>query len=107
MSRAGSFHFPDLRKILPALKHKHMAAPTDPNDVAPLLRAVDAFEGSFIVKCALQLAPLVFVRPGEVRKAEWSEIDLDSTTWIIPAEKMKTRTEAPITRQHSLLNAGK
>ena len=81
----------DLRKILPALKHKHMAAPTDPKEVAPLLRAVDAFEGSFIVKCALQLAPLVFVRPGELRKAEWSEIDLDAAIWSIPAEKMKMK----------------
>lgn len=81
----------DLRKILPTVKYTHMAAPTDPKEVTPLLRAIDAFEGSYIVKCALQLAPLVFVRPGELRKAEWSEFDLEAATWNIPAEKMKMR----------------
>jgi integrase len=81
----------ELKGALAPVKFGHMAAPTDPKDVAPLLRAVDAFEGSFIVKCALQLAPLVFVRPGELRKAEWSEIDLDAAIWSIPAEKMKMK----------------
>jgi integrase len=91
----------DLRKILPTVKYTHMAAPTDPKEVTPLLRAIDAFEGSFIVKCALQLAPLVFVRPGELRKAEWSEFDLDAATWNIPAEKMKMRQPhlVPLSRQ--------
>ena len=68
----------DLRGALPPVKGGHMAAPTDPKDVAPLLRAIDGFEGSFVVKCAMQLAPMLFVRPGELRAAEWSEIDLDS-----------------------------
>lgn len=91
----------DLRKILPTVKYTHMAAPTDPKQVTPLLRAIDAFEGSFIVKCALQLAPLVFVRPGELRKAEWAEIDLEAATWNIPAEKMKMRQAhlVPLSRQ--------
>jgi len=91
----------DLRKILPTVKHSHMSAPTDPKDVAPLLRAIDAFEGSFIVKCALRIAPLVFVRPGELRKAEWSEFDLDAATWNIPAEKMKMKQPhiVPLSRQ--------
>jgi len=79
----------DLRKILPTVKYTHMAAPTDPRQVTPLLRAIDDFQGSFIVKCALRLAPILFVRPGELRKAEWSEIDLDLATWNIPGEKMK------------------
>ena len=79
----------DLRKILPTVKHTHMAAPTDPKEVSPLLRAIDGFAGSFVVKCALQIAPLVFVRPGELRKAEWSEFDLEAATWKIPPEKMK------------------
>ena len=96
-----------MRKILPALKHKHMAAPTDPKDVAPLLRAVDAFEVSFIVKCALQLAPLLVVRPGELRKAEWSEIDFDAAIWSIPSEKMETRTDASTIGRRFVLNAGK
>jgi hypothetical protein len=86
----------DLRKILPTVKYTHMAAPTNPTEVTPLLRAIDAFEGSFIVKCALQLAPLVFVRPGELRKAEWSEFDLDAATWNIPAEKMKMRQHSKV-----------
>lgn len=81
----------DLRKILPAVKNNHMAAPTDPKQATPLLRAIDAFEGSYVVKCALQLAPLVFVRPGELRQAEWSEIDFDKAEWNIPAEKMKMK----------------
>jgi integrase len=91
----------DLRKILPTVKYTHMAAPTDPKEVTPLLRAIDAFEGSYIVKCALQLAPLVFVRPGELRKAEWSEFDLEAATWNIPAEKMKMRQAhlVPLSKQ--------
>ena len=54
-----------------------------------------------MVKCALRLAPLVFVRPGELRKAEWAEFDLDEGTWRIPAERMKMRTEhfVPLSRQ--------
>ena len=79
----------DLAGALPPVKYTHMAAPTDPKEVAPLLRAIDGFAGSFIVKCAMQLAPLVFVRPGELRHAEWSEIDLDAAEWRIPGSKMK------------------
>jgi integrase len=81
----------DFREVLPTVKPKHMAAPTEPKKVAELLRAIDSFSGSFIVKCALQLAPLLFCRPGELRHAEWKEIDFDSATWNIPAEKMKLR----------------
>ena len=79
----------DLRGALPPVKNKNFAAPTDPKKVAPLLRAIDGFEGSFVVKCAMQLAPLLFVRPGELRHAEWSEIDLEAAEWNIPAAKMK------------------
>jgi integrase len=81
----------DFREVLPTVKPKHMAAPTDPKKVAELIRAIDTFSGSFIVKCALQLAPLLFCRPGELRHAEWREIDIDSAAWSIPAEKMKLR----------------
>ncbi len=81
----------DFREVLPTVKPKHMAAPTDPKEVAPLLRAIDGFTGSFIVKCAMQLAPLLFCRPGELRHAEWKEIDLDRAIWSIPAEKMKLK----------------
>ncbi len=90
-----------LRGVLPTVKNKHMAAPTDPKEVAPLLRAIDGFTGSFIVKCAMQLAPLLFVRPGELRQAEWSEIDLEAAEWNISAEKMKMRVAhlVPLSRQ--------
>ncbi len=80
-----------LQGILRPIKHKHMAAPTEPKAVAQLLRAIDGFSGSFVVRCALQLAPMAFVRPGELRKAEWSEIDFDKAEWSIPAHKMKMR----------------
>lgn len=91
----------DLRGALPPVKNGHHAAPTDPKAVAPLLRAIDEFQGSFVVKCALQLAPILFVRPGELRAAEWSEIDLESAEWNIPAEKMKMKIAhlVPLCRQ--------
>ena len=81
----------DLKGALPPVKNGHHAAPTDPKAVAPLLRAIDGFTGSFVVKCAMQLAPILFVRPGELRAAEWSEIDFEAAEWNIPAEKMKMK----------------
>lgn len=81
----------DLKGALPPVKNGHHAAPTDPKSVAPLLRAIDEFQGSYVVKCALQLAPLLFVRPGELRAAEWSEVDIDAAEWNIPASKMKMK----------------
>jgi integrase len=81
----------DLRGALPPAGGKHHAAMTDPKEVAELLRAIDGFKGTFHVKCALQLAPLLFVRPGELRQMEWSEIDLAEAQWTIPAEKMKMK----------------
>jgi len=81
----------DLRGALPQPAEKHHAAITDPKEVAPLLRAIDGYQGGFVVKCALRLAPMFFVRPGELRQAEWAEIDLDERVWNIPAHKMKMR----------------
>lgn len=81
----------DLKGALPPAKERHLAAITDPKEVGPLLRAIDGYQGHFVVKCALRLAPLLFVRPGELRHAEWAEIDLEGGTWEIPAHKMKTR----------------
>lgn len=81
----------DLKGALTPLKTRHHAAITDPKEVAELLRAIDGYKGSFVVKCALQLAPLVFVRPGELRQAEWTEIDFEMAEWNIPAERMKMR----------------
>jgi integrase len=81
----------DLRGALTPPKSRHMASLTNPNDIAGLLRAIDTYRGSFVTLCALKLAPLLFVRPGELRHAEWSEIDLDRAEWRIPAEKMKMK----------------
>jgi len=81
----------DLRGALPQPQEKHMAAITEPAKVAELLRAIDGYQGSFVVQCALKIAPLVFVRPGELRHAEWSEIDFENAEWNIPAGKMKMK----------------
>jgi integrase len=80
----------DLRGALPPARSKHLAAITEPEKVAGLLRAIDGYEGSFVTKCALRLAPLLFVRPGELRHMEWSEISLEGEEWSIPGDKMKT-----------------
>ncbi|BCS86831.1 tyrosine-type recombinase/integrase [Pseudodesulfovibrio sediminis] len=75
--------------IPPSRKVKHHASITDPNKIKTLLRAIDAFDGTLVVHCALRLAPLLFVRPGELRNAEWEEVDLKGKEWRIPEEKMK------------------
>lgn len=78
-----------------------MATITNPEKIGELLRAIAGYEGHFITKCALQFAPLVFVRPGELRHAEWREISFDTAEWKIPAEKMKMRNPhiVPLSRQ--------
>lgn len=81
----------DLKGALPPAKRNHLAAITEPEKIGCLLRAIDGYEGSFITKCALKLASMLFVRPGELRHMEWSEIDLDTEGWNIPAEKMKMK----------------
>jgi integrase len=72
-------------------KHTHRATITDPTRIGELLRSFDGFTGQFTTQCALKLAPLVFVRPGELRKAEWSEFDLEGAIWRIPGERMKMK----------------
>lgn len=91
----------ELRGYLPAANKKHLSAITDPPEVAKLMRAIDSYSGSLVTRAALRLAPLVFVRPGELRRAEWSEIDLDRAEWNIPAEKMKMKHAhlVPLSRQ--------
>lgn len=84
---------PDLKGALMPIKKKHFAAITDPKDVGELLRAIDGYEGSPVVKAALRLAPLFFVRPGELRCARWQEFDFENARWIIPAERMKIKTQ--------------
>ena len=81
----------DLRGALSTVKGTHLASITEPTAVGGLLRACDAYQGSFVTKCALRLAPLVFVRPGELRNAEWAEINLERAEWNIPAVRMKMR----------------
>jgi integrase len=90
---------PDLRGALRPVLVEHMAAITDPRRVGELLRSIGAYKGMPIMRAALQLAPLVFVRPGELRKAEWVEVDIDAAEWRIPAERMKR------TRQQKLSGA--
>jgi len=81
----------DLRGAIPPVKKRHLASITNPKQIGTLLRALKDYNGHLITKCALRLAPLVFVRPGELRQAEWSEINFESAEWRIPAEKMKMR----------------
>jgi len=83
----------DLRGALSAVPEAHYAAITDPKEAARLLRAIDAYDGHAYAIAALKLAPLVFVRPGELRAAEWSEMDLDAAEWRIPGSKMKMRQD--------------
>ncbi|MDR1085964.1 MAG: integrase arm-type DNA-binding domain-containing protein [Deltaproteobacteria bacterium] len=80
----------DLKGALKTPKKRHYPSLTKPQDLKRLLLAIDEYHGSRTVKAALQLAPLVFTRPGELRHAEWAEIDLENREWKIPARKMKT-----------------
>jgi integrase len=83
----------DLRGAIPPAKRTHHRSITDPDTIGALLRAMDYYPGSFVTRCALKLAPLVFVRPGELRKWEWKEIDFENSEWRIPPERMKMREQ--------------
>lgn len=91
----------DLKGALQSPKTKHYPAITEPKAFGELLRAIGSFNGTPTVTTALQLAPLVFVRPGELRHMEWQEIDLGKAQWVIPAEKMKMRQShiVPLSKQ--------
>jgi integrase len=91
----------DLRGALASRKPKHLAAIIDSKRVGQLLRAIDGYEGQPATMFALMIAPHVFVRPGELRKAEWREVDLSAGIWRIDAEKMKGRREhvVPLSNQ--------
>ena len=89
----------DLKGALPATTVKHMAAFTEPKDVAELLRAFDAFNGTLTVQCAIKLAPLVFVRPSELRMAKWADIDLEAGKWQYLVSKTKTDHLVPLSTQ--------
>jgi integrase len=91
----------DLRGALSPVQTINRAAIIEPKKVGELLRAIDGYQGSFIVKCALKLAPLFFVRPGELRNAEWEEISFENAEWNIPASKMKMKEQhlVPLSQQ--------
>lgn len=86
-SRAVSDPCRDLRGALSPRKEKHLAAITDPKKIPELLNAIHGYQGGLVVRCALRLAPLVFVRPGELRSARWADFDLEAAEWRFNASK--------------------
>ena len=89
----------DLRGAIPSGRTRHMASMTEPEDVAQLMKAIQGFKGSLTVQIALKLAPLVFVRPGELRRARWADIDLDAKEWRYMVTKTKTEHLVPLSTQ--------
>lgn len=91
----------DLRGALKTPKKTHYAAITEPKEFAPLLRAIEGYTGHLYCRAALKLTPLLFVRPGELRHAEWVEIDLEKAEWCIPGSKMKMSNDhaVPLSQQ--------
>jgi integrase len=106
----------DLRGALRAAPRRSFAAIMDPREIGGLLRAVEGYEGQYVVRMALRIAPYLFVRPTELRAARWSEFDLDRARWVIPSERMKRSRDhiVPLARQplallrelHALTGAG-
>jgi integrase len=82
---------PDLRGALKPVQTKPHPSLTEPSEVAGLLKAIDGYKGTHVVRCALALAPLVFVRPGELRKAKWEDIDLERKEWVFAYSKQRER----------------
>lgn len=89
----------DLRGALPPVKSDHFPAITDPAQVGAMLRSIDSYCGTLTVRCAMRLAPLVFVRPGELRQAQWDNIDLDAAEWHYTVTKTNTPHIVPLSRQ--------
>lgn len=91
----------DLRGALPPVKATSLASIKEPKAIGALLRDIDAYQGNYIVRAALRMAPYVFVRPGELRRAEWPEFDIEKAEWRIPAARMKMRQQhiVPLARQ--------
>lgn len=91
----------DLRGAIAVPKVKHFAAITRPSEVGTLLRAIDGYTGHKVTVMAMRLSPHVLLRPGELRQAEWTDIDFDEAIWFIPAERMKMRRphRVPLSRQ--------
>ncbi|ALX12450.1 integrase [Burkholderia cepacia JBK9] len=89
----------DLVDAIPPAQTTHFASITEPAKVGEMLRAFDAFSGTFPVLCALKLAPMLFVRPGELRQAEWAQFDLDKGEWRYLVTKTKTEHLVPLATQ--------
>jgi len=89
----------DLRGALPPMKHQHFAAMTEPKEIGALLRKLDGYHGTLVVRTALELAPMVFVRPGELRTARWADIDLDAAEWRYRVTKTGTDHVVPLATQ--------
>jgi len=91
----------DLRGAIATPRVRHLAAITNPIQVGVLLRAIDGYEGQTVTRFALKLSPHLFVRPGELRQAQWSELDCDKAVWYLSAERMKMRRphRVPLSRQ--------
>ncbi len=98
-SRAERDLTTDLRGALDAVKGTHFASITEPTRVADLLRVLDGYQGSLVVRCALRLAPLVFVRPGELRTARWADIDFEAREWRFVVTKTKKAHIVPLSEQ--------
>lgn len=93
----------DLIGTLPAASGRNFPTLTDPERIGELLRAIDAYHGSYITRYALQVAPLVFTRPSELRKALWTEMDLDAALWTVPGERLKMRKGLKATAEPHLV----
>lgn len=89
----------DLKGALTPIKTTHRPAVTDPKELAPLLRMLDGYQGSLVVRCALRLLPLLFVRPGELRAMLWADVDLDKGEWSYMVNKTKTQHIVPMAKQ--------
>ena len=89
----------NLQGALAPIKRGHFAAKTEPKELGPLLRMFDDYQGSPTVRCALKMAPLVFVRPGELRHMKWKDIDFEKKEWRYQVTKTKTEHIVPLARQ--------
>ena len=90
----------DLQGAITPVRTTHRAATTDPKELAPILRMLDSYQrGSFTVRCALRLLPLLFVRPGELRTMRWSDIDFEKCEWIFLVSKTGTQHIVPLSAQ--------
>ena len=98
-ARAVSDPCRDLRGALSPRKERHLAAITDPKKIPEVLNAIHGYQGGLVVRCALHLAPLVFVRPGELRSARWADIDLVAAEWRFVASKTKQPHIVPLASQ--------